>query len=182
MRIRLSEELYLAQLQRLRKGEVDIAIGGVDPTLSPGEFVSDPLVETTMVVVVHRDSPRRQARCLAELADAQWIYTGASGEQGYARTLFAAHGLPAPPLGAVVNSTLALLSVLTAGDFVGLMPAPVAGHPLAAQCLAVVPLREEGLPVTVAAFTRRDTAVAPAVRHFIAHLHRAAHQLQPAPA
>jgi LysR family transcriptional regulator of abg operon len=88
------------------------------------------------------------------------------------------HGLPPPPVGAVVNSTLALLSIVATGDFVGLMPRQITAHPLATQFLSVVPVREQGVPVSVQAITRRDAVVAPAVRHFIAHLHRAAHQLK----
>lgn len=175
IQLRVSEELYIAQLQRLRKGEVDVAVGGIPDGLASGEFVAEPLLQTTMVVVVRKGSPRAKARSLAALADAKWVYTGASNDEGYARMLFSAHGLPPPPVGAIVNSTLALLALVTSGDFVGLMPQQIAAHPLAVQFLAVVPVAEGGLPLTVGAIVRSDSVVSPAVRHFIAHLHRAAH-------
>jgi LysR family transcriptional regulator of abg operon len=178
MRLRISEELFLAQLQRLRKGEVDVAVGGVPQAVPSGEFVAETLIETEMVVVVRKGSPRAKARSLTDLSAAKWVYTGASSEEGYARTLHLLHGLPPPPVGAVVNSTLALLSIVATGDFVGLMPRQITAHPLATQFLSVVPVREQGVPVSVQAITRRDAVVAPAVRHFIAHLHRAAHQLK----
>lgn len=176
VRLRVSEELYIAQLQRLRNGEVDVAVGGIPDDLSTGEFVIEKLMTTSMAVVVRKGSPRARASSLAELADAKWVYTGASSESGYAKLLFERNGLPSPPIGAIVNSTLALLSLVSTGDFVGLMPHQIAVHPLAAQFLTVVPIAEGGLPLSVGAIVRSDSVVSPAIRHFIAHLHRAAHQ------
>ena len=130
-----------------------------------------------MVVVVRKGSPLAKAHSLKELADAKWVYTGASSDDGYAKTLFNTHGMSQPPVGAVVNSTLTLLSIVATGDCVGLMPQQIAAHPLAAQFLTVVPVQEHGLPLAVGAIVRSDSVVSPAVRQFIAHLHRAAHHL-----
>ena len=175
IRVRLSEELYIAQLQRLRTCEVDVAVGGIPAGLASGEFVVEKLMDTEMVVVVRKGSPYARARSLQELSDAKWVYTGASSDDGYAKMLFELHGMPAPPVGAVVNSTLALLSVVATGDFIGLMPLQITRHPLAAQFLVVVPVKEHGLALTVGAIVRSGSVVSPAVRHFISHLHRAAH-------
>lgn len=177
IRLRISEELYTHQLQRLRKGEVDVAVGGIPVGMPSGEFVMEPLLETTMEVVVRKGSPREHARSLKDLSEARWVYTGANSEEGYAKLLFSLHGMPPPPVGAVVNSTLALLSLVATGDYVGLMPKQIAHHGIARSYLSVVPVAERGLPLTVGAIVRSDTAVLPAVRHFIAHLHRAAHQV-----
>lgn len=176
IRLRVSEELYFAQLQRLRKNEVDVVVGGIPQGLASGDFVVEALMTTTMVVVVRKGSALAGAKSLRELGNARWVYTGANSEEGYAKTLFESHGLPAPPVGAVVNSTLALLSIVGNGDFVALMPEQIVRHPLAAQFLSVVTVAEGGLPLTVAAIVRSDAVVSSAVRHFIAHLHRAAHQ------
>ena len=178
IRLRVSEELYIAQLQRLRQGEVDVAVGGIPEGQASGEFAVEPLMETRMVVVVRHGSPRAKARSLKEFADAKWVYTGASSDEGYAKLLYESHGLPAPAVGAVVNSTLALLSLVGSGDFVGLMPAQIARHPVCTQYLQVVPVREQGLPLKVGAIVRRDSVASPAVRHFITHLHRAAHHVK----
>lgn len=180
IRLRVSEELYFAQLQRLRKGEVDVAVCGMPQGLASGDFVVEALMTTTMVVVVRKGSALADARSLGELAHARWVYTGAHSDEGYAKTLFETNGLPAPPVGAVVNSTLALLSIVGSSDFVGLMPEQIVDHPLATQFLSVVDVAEGGLPLTVAAIVRSDAAVSLAVRHFVAHLHRAAHQVSKA--
>ena len=177
IKLRVSEELYIAQLQRLRSGQVDIAVGGIPTGLASGEFVTEELMTTTMVVVVRKGSPRAKATKLAQLVDARWVYTGAATDTGYAAQLFENHGLPAPPMGAVVNSTLTLLSLVGAGDYVGLLPRQIAQHPLATNFISIVPIAEAGLPLTVGTIVRSDSVVSPAIRHFIAHLHRAAHQL-----
>jgi len=177
IRLRVSEELYIAQLQRLRSGQVDIAVGGIPEGLASGEFVTEELMSTRMVVVVRKGSPLAKARRLAQLADAPWVYTGTGNDTGYARQLFESHGLVPPPVGAVVNSTLTLISLVGSGDYVGLMPQQIAQHPLAATYLRIVPTAEAGLPLRVGAIVRSNSVVSPAVRQFIAHLHRAAHQL-----
>lgn len=177
VKLQVSEELYMSQMQRLRKGDVDVAVGGVPDGLPTGEFLVEPLMRTTMVVVVKKGSSRAYAQTLSDLSDAKWVYTAANIERGYARQLFEAHDMPAPRVGAVVNSTLALLSLVGSADYVGLMPEQITKHPALAALLSVVPIREKGLPLEVAVMVRKDIAVSPVVRHFIAHLHRAAHHV-----
>ncbi|MEY4295005.1 MAG: hypothetical protein RLY82_693 [Pseudomonadota bacterium] len=176
IQIRLSEELYIAQLQRLRKGDVDVAVavGGIPYGLSTTEFHTEALLTTTMVVVVRKGHPLRKARTLSDLARAPWVYTGADTEQGYARVLFLANGLPEPPVGGIVNSTLALISLVTSSDCIGLMPEQIANHPLSKPFLTVVNIKEKGLPLTVGVIVKRSNAIKPIVRHMIAHLHGAA--------
>lgn len=178
IRLRFSEELYIAQLTRLRKGEVDIALGPLPEGLAQGEFRIEPLIPITMVVVVRRGNPLERARSLEELSAAPWVFTGAAPGMGYAQQLFAQHGLPTPPAGALVNSTLGLLSIIANSDFVGLLPHQIAVHPLARQHISLVNTQEAPLKSTLVAMTKTDAALSPAVRHFIAHLHRAAHQVQ----
>ena len=175
IQLRVSEELYIEQLTRLRKGEVDIALGPLPEHLPPGEFTVEALMPISMVIVVGRGNPLAKAKSLAELADAPWVYTGATAEAGYARVLYERHGLPPPPAGALVNSTLGLLSLIASGNWVGLMPQQIAVHPFAKQHLEVVPVREGPLQLTLGALARTDSVLKPSVRHFMAHLHRAAH-------
>jgi DNA-binding transcriptional LysR family regulator len=175
--LQIREELYIEQLTNLRRGDVDIALGPIPDHLPPGEFHAEVLMPVTMVVVVRRGSPLAGARALDELREARWVYTGMSGITGYARRLFEQHGLQPPQVGATVNSTLGLLSLIGSGDYVGLMPRPLAQHPAAAPFLAMPPLVDGTLELSIGAITRTDTALKPAMRHFIAHLHRAAHQI-----
>lgn len=177
IRLRVGEELFVEQLQKLRTGQVDLVVGGIPEGLPSGEFVTESLMDTQMVVVARRGSRHARARKLAELSCARWVYTGTSAQTGYASRLFEAHGLAAPPVGAMVNSTLALMALLGSGDLLGLMPEQIVAHPLG-QDIVRVPLNESGLPLTIGVIVRSSSVVSPAIRQFIAHLHRAAHQLK----
>ena len=70
VRLRISEELFSVQLQRLRVGEVDITIGGLPRHLKSAEFSMEPLLQTTMVACARKGSRWLAARSLAELQDA----------------------------------------------------------------------------------------------------------------
>lgn len=175
IQLRVAEELYIQQLTRLRNGEVDIAIGPIPEQLPTGEFFVETLMPVGMVIVARKGNPLARARSITELAAAPWVYTGATGATGYAKTLYERHGLKPPPAGALVNSTLSLLSIIASGNCVGLLPYQIAAHPFAAQHLDVIPVVEGPLRLTIGALARADAALRPSVRHFLAHLHRAAH-------
>ena len=68
IKLRIIEELYIAQLTRLRKGEVDIALGPLPNDLPAGEFAVETLMPITMVVVVRKGNPLARAKSLADLA------------------------------------------------------------------------------------------------------------------
>jgi len=175
IQLRVYEELYIEQLSRLRRGEVDIALGPLPEHLPSGEFVVETLMPIDMVIVVRKGNPLARADRLADLADVPWVYTGATAESGYAKLLFERHGLKPPPAGALVNSTLGLLSIVASGSCVGLLPRQIATHAFAGQHLDVVPVAEGPLKLSLGALARADAALKPSVRHFLAHLHRAAH-------
>jgi len=177
IRLRVSEEMFVEQLQKLRKGEVDMVVGGIPDGLPTGEFITESLMSTQMVVVARQGSRHAGVTRLSDLAEEPWIYTGNSQQTGYASRLFEAHGMSAPPSGAVVNSTLALLALLGSADLLGLMPEQIVSQQLG-QKIVRLPLEEPGLALTVGAIIRSSSVVSPAIRHFISHLRRASHQLK----
>jgi LysR family transcriptional regulator, regulator of abg operon len=178
MVLQLSETLYVEPLQQLRADEVDVVVGGIPKNLANGEFRVEPLMRTTMVVVADKNSPHARAKHLSQLTEAPWIFTGNSPQTGYAAQLFAAHGLPVPPMGAMVNSTLTLMSLLGSGHLVGLMPEQLLSHPGLGAQLVPVRIKEQGIELTIGAMIRNESAQRPGVQKLINHLHRAAHHLK----
>lgn len=130
-----------------------------------------------MVPTARRGSPWLKARKLADLQTARWVFTGSNSESGYARLFFEHHDLEPPRAGAVVNSTLALLSLVATGDYVALMPRQIAMQAPASQFISIIEIEEEGYELEVGAILRSDSALSPVLRHLISHLHRAAHQV-----
>lgn len=179
IRLRVTEELYVAQLAKLRDGEVDLLVGPLPTGVAAGEFVSEPLIPLQMAVVACKGSRLARASSLKELATARakWVYTSASGGAGYVKELFHHHGMEPPAALAVANSTLALWAMIAGGDYIGLMPLAVARHPLGASQMTIVPIREGHLKLTVGVMARNETLLKPVARHFITHLQRAAHHV-----
>ena len=176
--LELREELYVEQLAQLHQKAVDVVVGPIPKDLRPGECHVEKLMHIEMAVVVRRGNhAQARATSLQQLTDARWVYTSLSGHTGYVRTLFESHGLPAPPPGAIVNSTLGLVSLIANGDGVGLMPLPIASHPAAKPYLSVVPIKEGPLVLEVAAMVRSEAMLKPMVRKFLTHLHRASAHL-----
>jgi len=68
-----------------------------------------------------------------------------------------------------------LLEALAALGWVTRADGKIAAHPFAAQHLDVIPVVEGPLRLTIGALARADAELRPSVRHFLAHLHRAAH-------
>jgi LysR family transcriptional regulator of abg operon len=173
--LQLREELYVEQLTQLHQRAVDVVVGPIPKDMRPGECHIEKLMSIEMVVVVRRgNNALARATSLKQLSDARWVYTSLSGHTGYVRTLFERHDLPAPPPAAIVNSTLGLLSLISHGDCLGLMPRPIATHPAAAPYLSIVPLEEGPLVLHVGAMVRSEAMLKPMVRKFLVHLHRAA--------
>lgn len=174
IQVRLREELFIAQLLTLREGAVDVAIGAVPDNLPAGEFELEPLMPTSMVVVTGPHSSLASTRSLRQLQQARWIYASPINESSYAHQLFEQHGLRPPAPAAMASSTLAQLALISQGDYVCLLPESMAYHPTSAPFVRVLPLEEGPLQLQLCAVTRRSTMLKPALRHFIAHLHRVA--------
>lgn len=177
--LQLREEMYVEQLSQLHQKAVDVVVGPIPKDMRAGECHIERLMPIEMVVVVRRGNhAAARATSLKQLSGARWVYTSLSGHTGYVRTLFERHDLPAPPPAAIVNSTLGLLSLISHGDCLGLMPKPIALHPAAAPYLSIVPLQEGPLMLELGAMVRSESMLKPMVRKFLAHLHRAATHIE----
>lgn len=70
--------MFVEQLRKLRKGEVDLVVGGIPDGLPTGEFITESLMTTQMVVVAREGSRHTRVKKLSDLVHERWIYTGNS--------------------------------------------------------------------------------------------------------
>ena len=93
---------------------------------------------------------------------------------GYAKVLFENNNITPPLPGAVVNSTLGLISLIASGNYVGLMPKKLMDSPIAKKYLCQIKTVEPPLKLTLGVIVRHDKFLSSSIKNFIKHLHRAA--------
>jgi DNA-binding transcriptional LysR family regulator len=177
IRLRVTEECYAQQIESLREGASDIAITAVPAQVADEEFQVHRLMTSRMAVVVRRGSALARASTLREFADANWVHLGTAAERSCARSLFDAAGLDAQPVDVAVNTTLALLSLVTHAGYVGWIPVECLGTAVAEGAVQILSLPVPELPIKIGALVRAHPVNALANRYFMAHLHRSAQLL-----
>jgi LysR family transcriptional regulator of gallate degradation len=117
---------YDALVQQLRHGDVDLVVGPLRGVQAPGDVAEETLFVDRLLAVVRPGHPlaggRHRARRLADLAALPWIgpLPGTPARAAFER-VFAAEGLPLPPLVLQSHSTPVVRAVLQAGDAVALL-------------------------------------------------------------
>lgn len=121
--VRLSDALYPRAQERLRSGELDMALGPL-PTEGAGhDLRSTPLLHSESVIVAHREHPQRGARHLANLQGARWILTGPRLGPGDPIHLgLEQQGLAPPLVSLECDSFSTLLAMLPSARALALVP------------------------------------------------------------
>ena len=120
VRLRLQEATFPTAEPALRDGRLDFFVGP-RPERPPGRAYRVQMLFTNQrMVFARRGHPLQRARRLAELAQADWIYSGLreKAEQDL-EDLFRAHGLKPPLAVTRVDSLLAMLTLLAHSDALG---------------------------------------------------------------
>lgn len=167
--VRLTDALYPQAQERLRSGELDLALGPLPPEGLARDLRATPLLHSESVIVAHHDHPQRAARHLHDLQDARWILTGprlGPGDPG--RLGFEQLGLAAPQVALECDAFSTLLALLptmgalavvprhffdTHGPRIGLVKLDIA-EPLPPTMIHLA-IRAEG-PLTLPAQRLRD--------------------------
>lgn len=121
--VRLSDALYPRAQERLRSGELDMALGPL-PTAGAGhDLRAVPLLHSASVIVAPRQHPQRQARHLQDLQGERWILTGPRLGPGDPTQLgFEQHGLPPPIVTLECDSFSILLAMLPGMSALAVVP------------------------------------------------------------
>lgn len=121
--VRLTDALYPKSLERLRSGELDMALGPL-PSAGPGhDLRAVELLHSASVIVTQRSQPLRRARRLRELTGARWVLTGPPRGPGDPTHLgFERQGLAPPRVVLECDSFSTLLALLPTMDALAVVP------------------------------------------------------------
>lgn len=174
----LTEGSSVPQLDRLRAGELDVAVVGIYPdrTIDTAPFELDHLLDDELMVALpagHRLAGRRAVR-LTELADESWV-EGFPTTAGVLEEICRVAGFR-PRIDFAVRQWSAKQGFVAAG--LGLTLVPLIAADAARPDIALVKLRPGEAPVRkVYAATVRGVARSPAVTAFLTCLREAAKDL-----
>lgn len=177
VRLHLEEVTVPDAVAQLRNGHLDIAAIHHVQALD-GDLTQAPLYSTQFVVAMREGHPLANARCLADLLDAEWIVTVGADDFPHSVmvTMFGAHGLPVPKRLVRAPSSFAVtLGLVSQTDVIGCFTRPLAAMmaPLGVRMAAI----REALPsYDLSIISRRDLLPTPAVTHFVSCLQRAARE------
>jgi LysR family transcriptional regulator of abg operon len=156
-------------LPGLREGLLDLALSVRFGPLR--EVASDCLVEPLYtikpVIIARHGHPRAGARSLAELAEAEWVRTGAPGYAPALPQAFEAAGLAPPRYRVDCQSFLALPEFVAQSELLAVVPAQIAAREEASGRIVRVHVKEP-LPVReISLYRRADVPLTPIARAFV---------------
>jgi DNA-binding transcriptional LysR family regulator len=165
-------------LRGLREGLLDLALSA---RLGPlREVASDCLVEPLYTIkpeiIARRGHPRAGASSLVDLADAEWVRTGAPGYTPALPQAFEAAGLAPPRYRVDCQSFLALPQFVAQSDLLAVVPSQIAVREEASGRIVRVRVKEP-LPIReISLFWRADVPLTPIARAFVDILRDTARQ------
>ena len=185
--VRIVEGVYAALLPELRDGALDFAVVPERARSIGKEFRVEPIFRDERVVVGRRGHPLRTARSLADLLDADWVTTGATGERRVEfEAPFLAHGLAAPRTLVQCEALIALLALVSSSDLLVFLPRQWLESPVTSAVLEAIAVREriEGFPICVV--RREGVTLTPAaeslIEAIVVEAHHRARAIRPAAA
>lgn len=121
--VRLTDALYPKAQERLRSGELDMALGPLPAVGAGHDLRATPLLQSESVIVANQNHPQRRARHLSQLHAARWILTGPRLGPGDPANLgFEQHGLAPPQVTLECDSFSILLAMLPTMGALAVVP------------------------------------------------------------
>lgn len=167
VQVQLIEGLVSRVLPRLRDGTLDLALVAADSgELSDHEFQATHLLSTTQHIVAREGHPVLDKPGARALVEYEWLNTTPlNAGHGRIGAMFTAAGV-AQPARVVLCETLAALTLLRNTDLIGVIPAPLLGHP---ESRGIVPVPNPQLypcDIDVALLARPEVPLTPACAYF----------------
>ena len=154
----------------LRAGELDIVVTQISDVPREG-LVREPLWEDEFVVYASIRHPlaRRKSVLLADLVTERWVTTRASALLGYQSLLrtFEEHGLPAPQIALMSESTVMNCRIVAALDVLGISARQSVALEADTLGLKIIPVADVKWIRPVAVVYRKDGYLSPVARRLI---------------
>lgn len=123
VQVHVRDGLYPGITPALRDGTLDFALTPVHKLELEADLLADSLFATEFVIACNRDHPLRTATRMADLTDAQWVFSSAPrGPGAVIEDAFAAAGLGKPRRGMVCESFLALPGIVARSTMLATVP------------------------------------------------------------
>jgi len=165
--------------------EADLVDGTIDcyigppPELMPDGLVIEQLFLNTRVILCRKGHPMRNATCLRELIEAEWVTTSITAKAEHELgPLFAQHGLPPPRLVMQAHSALTLITALLYSDLLTMLPVQWADFEIVKNAVEAIHVVEQPLaapPISI--IQRAGLPLTPAAEHFCDLMRRASGHL-----
>ena len=182
IRVRIEIDNSGALVDRLLKGELDVALGRVQDSHGADELIFEPLAGETHHVIVRTGHPLAGKRLLdlADLADQPWILPSpGSLLRDRIDSMFVQRGLGLPRNLVETTSIPVIISLLQKTDMVAALQDVTVEPYLKAALLAALPLTLGTLMEPFGIITRRDHQMSPSAEAMLKSLHEAAEAIYP---
>jgi LysR family transcriptional regulator of abg operon len=174
VRLRIVEGLFPAVEPMLRDGRLDFYLGAMPERALGSSYRIELMFHNERVVLARKGHPLGNACSIKTLLDAEWIVTGLRGrlEEEFEEQ-FVSFGLETPRIFTVVESMLALLSLVSTTDALAFLPRQWTDTPLFKDLVQPIAIRENLIAPDIVQVSRAKMPLTPAAEKFSVMLQRA---------
>ena len=178
-RVRVIEGLFEQLVNGVRQNRFEFSVGGVPSTESGVNVVMETLFENRIVPAVRHGHPLANARSFAELMDANWAIT--NDEPAFINHLsehLAKLGLGNPKVILRCESFFTILQLVPRTDLVVAMPHSLLQHPMVAERLVAIDIREPCPTTQFALVYKAGIALMPLAESLAGYIRKAALEIR----
>ena len=166
--VQVRDGLYPGIAASLRDGSLDFALSAAHRHDIDDDLEYEAVSVSEVVIVARKDHPLGQAQRLSDLKDCQWVFSSAPrGPGALIEAAFRDAGLPAPRVGMVCESFLALPGLVAHSDWITTMPRALFERNAFHNTLQLVQVKEALPSITVYVLRRHDLPLTPAAESLI---------------
>lgn len=174
VRLRIVEGLFPAIEPALREGRLDFYVGPRPGRALSAGYKTELMFRNERVVLGRKNHPLKNAGSVTNLLGAQWMVTGLRERLSEEfEEQFTALGLEMPQSFTVVESMLALVSLVSSSDALAFLPRQWADTPLFKNLVEPIAVREVLFAPDIVQISRAKMPLTPAAETFATLLQRA---------